>query len=180
MAKALKFSFHATGQCHFHYLPKFYDESVRDEHKVDQGPYIDQWQMPSDKSPGVAIMLRVFTPDTALTSSFEAPETVKWIDGPSGGKTIRVSVVRTAPGIEFMSRSIAPMIDSYALPGGGKLWVGYDEIATPLLPNARGHLKYFKGQTAENVSDRLRVMNFGFCEDGAPMVMDAVLHRRGE
>jgi hypothetical protein len=178
MAKAMKFSFHATGQCHFHYLPKFYDESVRDEHKVDHGPYIDQWQMPADKVPGVVIMLRVLTPDTALTSSFVAPQTVRWIDGPSMGNTIRVSVVRTAPGIELVSRSNAPMIDSYTLPGGGKVWVGYDEIATPQMPSASGKLNYFRGQSAASVSDRLRVMNFGFCEDGAPMAMDAVLRRR--
>ena len=47
----LKTSFHESGRCHVAFVPDFFEKSVSEEDKTEQGRFVEKWSRPQMTAP---------------------------------------------------------------------------------------------------------------------------------
>ena len=153
----MKASLHQSGSWHLAYDAGFFDTSVRQEDRTNEGRFIDKWQTPAHLAPGVLLAFRivtrcgaVFTSQPEMSGIFSAPK-------PAEGRAIEFDLFLVEPMIVLSGwpgkeRMKTEFVGSYTLPSGRTVWIVYREIPMPQLPQLRGTPKYFEGRGPEDLT----------------------------
>lgn len=178
MRGALKASLHESGNWHFAYDDRFFEESVHPEDKTEKGRFIDKWHVPKAIAPGVLLAFRIVTPWTSVSTPHTDMPNVFRVPKPAEGKAIEfdlffvepTTAVTGWPGKNKMNTSL---VGSYMLPSGRSVWVVYWEIPMPKLPPMQSQPKFFDGKTFDDLKgDDLRLLAFGDEPDGSKVIYD--------
>ena len=177
---ALKASLHQSGSWHLAYLEGFYQESIPDEKKTEDGRYISKWAQPSEIAPGFTLAFQIFTPSAAVNTPLENSSKFECIPAPTNNAAIEISIFILAdtatenncPGHSTMRTK---SVGSMSLPNGSVVSIVYRECEMPNFSFGPVNAHLFRGTTTEGLEDaNLRMLVFGDKADGSRFIVDSV------
>ena len=181
---AIKTSFHQSGQCHFAYLPSYWEDKVPKEHKSEKGRFIHKWDVPEPNQAGCILLFRIVTPFSSTTVPFDQSEYKKmhWVENCPNGMATEVYFILALPeakltGWPGKNGMGSKLIGSYELANGASIWLIYRDIEMPNLSNVKGgRFNFYKGQRKRDlVEGTKKMIVMGSESDGSQVLYDCAL-----
>ncbi|MCB9421009.1 MAG: hypothetical protein H6667_14500 [Ardenticatenaceae bacterium] len=184
---SIKVSFHQSGNWHYAYSKKTYQEQVMGTLTKLDDRFIEKWEKPPEIAEGITLAFRIVTPYSAITSSAKTGNYKKVIWLPNAPKpyATEVDIFLTKPDVQVTGwpgkRSMGTsLIGSFPLDCGDMAWAVYWIVDMPDLSRvAEGVGRFYKGKSVEDLkSDSLRAIVFGKEPDGSRVIYDCPVQER--
>ena len=177
----LKTSLHQSGEWHTAYFADFYEGRVPEEHRTEEGRFIDKWSRPTPIAPGVTLAFRVVTPWTSVATREDVPQPVFIVPPASVGNAIEFDVFlvdRTTPvtGWPGKNKQNTKLVGYYELPNGASVWIVWWEVRMPDLGTRHGTARFYRGSGFDDLKrgGTLRMLTFGDETDGSRVIYDCI------
>ena len=180
IGSAVKASLHESHQWHLAYIEHFYERSMPDEQKTENGRFIQKWPRPPEIAPGFTLALRIYTPFAAVNSPLDNPDKFVCIPAPPIGLAIETSVFLQSgeaakcecPGRTTMGTQ---PVGAMTLQNGDTVSVVYRECQMPDVSAGPAKAHLFSGVEKEELEEKsLRMLLLAENADGSRSLFDFV------
>ena len=179
---ALKASLHQSGQWHYAYSQKTFEEQVKDVILSKEDRFIKKWVRPEIIALGITLAFRIVTPHSAVTSFITEKESdINWIPNCSTPLATEIDIIITSPstpvGWPGKNKMGTKLVGYYKLANYVTVWVVYWVVNMPHLPSvSKGTANFYKGRSYNDLkSDYLRALVFGKEPDGSRVLYDCAV-----